>query len=120
MNKLVIILIIGLIGYFGYEYILKEKPVLLINAHKSTTAGYSMDINAPPLAPCNYGSVQGTIKNVSNKVITNIVLDYKINSEPVEAKIDLLNPGEEKNFSTPNVPIRNSDVTFSLEDKSYE
>jgi hypothetical protein len=120
LNKLLVIISICLVSYFFYAYVINTKTVLQISAHKTTTMGYSMDINAPPLERCEYGAVQGTIKNLSNKVVKNIVLEYKLNTEQVQVKIDQLSPGEVKNFSTQNVALRNSEVTFSLEEKSYE
>ena len=107
-------------GYFAYNYLIKEKTVLEVKANKSINTQHSMDIEAPALAPTRHGSVQGTVKNVSDKTVTNIVLKYKLNGEPVEARIDQLEPGETKNFSTQRVMLRHSEVTFFLEDMSYE
>jgi hypothetical protein len=120
MKKLLVLILIVAGGYFVYENLIKEEPVLEIKAYKSTSASYSMDENAPALASANYGSVQGTVKNISDKVVTNIVLKYKLNAEPVEARIDRLEPGEVKNFSTQSVRLRHAEVTFFLEEKSYE
>ena len=55
MKKLLIIILIGAAGYFTYEYLLKEKPVLEINADKSITTSHSTDINAPAISPKKYG-----------------------------------------------------------------
>lgn len=120
MKKLLIFILIAAAGYFAYEYLIKEKPVLEIKADKSISTSHSMDIDAPALAPLKYGSVQGTVKNVSDKVVTNIVLKYKLNAEPVEARIDRLEPGEVKNFSTQSVMLRHVEVTFFLDKMSYE
>jgi translation initiation factor RLI1 len=79
-----------------------------------------MDVDAPALAPSRYGSVQGIVKNVSDEVVKNIVLKYKLNTEPLEARIDRLEPGEVKNFSTQSVMLRHVEVTFFLEEMSYE
>ncbi|HEY6626014.1 MAG TPA: hypothetical protein VIZ21_03590, partial [Ignavibacteriaceae bacterium] len=73
MKKLIIFILLVAGGYFAYEYLIKEKTVLEINADKSVTTQHSMDIDAPALAPSRFGSVHGTIKNVSDKTVTNIL-----------------------------------------------
>ena len=120
MKKLIIFILLVAGGYFAYEYLIKEKTVLEIKANKSISTQYSMNIDAPALAPSKYGSIQGTVKNVSKKTVTNIVLKYKLNTQPVEARIDRLEPGEVKNFSTQSVMLRHVEVTFFLEKMSYE
>jgi hypothetical protein len=120
MKALIILILLGAAGYFAYEYLIKDKTVLEINASKSISTSHSMDIDAPALAPTRRGSVKGTVKNVSDKVVTNIVLKYKLNTEPVEARISQLEPGETKSFSTQSVMLRHSEVTFFLEEMSYE
>ena len=119
MKKLLIFLLVCAAGYFTYEYLLKEKPVLEINADKSITTNHSTDMNAPAISPKKYGWVQGTVKNVSSGVVNNIILKYKLNTEPVEARIASLDPGEVKSFSTQRVMLRHSEVTFFLEEMSY-
>ena len=120
MKKFLVFILILAAGYLAYEYLIKEKQVLEIKADKSIQTSHSMDINAPALAPSRYGLVQGTVKNISDEVIRNIVLKYKLNAEPVEASIDYLQPGETVNFSTNNVRLRHQEVTFFLEEMSYE
>ena len=57
---------------------------------------------------------------MSDKTVTNIVLKYKLNAQPVEAQISQLEPGETKKFSTQSVRMTHVEVTFFLEDMSYE
>jgi len=120
VKKLFIFILLVAAGYFVYEYLIKEQTVLEINADKSIRTQHSMDVDAPALAPTKYGSVQGTVKNVSDKVVTNIVLKYKLNTEPLEARIDQLEPGEVREFSTQSVMLRHSTVTFFLEEMTYD
>lgn len=120
MKKLLIFILLVAAGYLVYNYLIKEKVVLEITADKSISTQHSMDVDAPALAPSRYGSVQGTVKNVSDKTVTNIVLRYKLNAEPVEARIDQLEPGETKNFSTQSVMLAHSEVTFFLEEMTYD
>jgi len=120
MKKLFVIILLGAAGYFVYQNYIKEKTVLEINANKSVSTSHSMDIDAPALSPTRTGMISGTVKNVSDKPVSNIVLKYKLNGDPVEARINYLNPGETKNFSTQSVRLRYAEVTFYLEEKSYE
>ena len=120
MKKLLVFVLLVVAGYFAYNYLIKEKTVLEVKADKSISTQHSMDVDAPALAPKRYGSVQGTVKNVSDKVVTNIVLRYKLNAEPVEARVDQLEPGETKNFSTQSIMLVHSEVTFFLEEMTYD
>lgn len=120
MKKAVILILMAAGAYIVYDKVIKEKEVLEINAHKQIITNQSMDINAPAITPSRYGLVQGTIKNISNNLVTNIVLKYKLNGEPVEARIDQLEPGEEKKFATKSIMLTHQEVTFFLEEMSYE
>ena len=120
MKKLLIFILLAVGAYFAYEYLLKDKTVLEIKADKSISTEHSMDIDAPALSPSKFASVQGTVKNVSDKTVTNIVLKYKLNAQPVEASIDQLEPGETKKFTTQSVRMTHVEVTFFLENMSYE
>ena len=120
MKKLLVFIILIAGGYFAYQYLLKDKTVLEINADKSINTQNSMDIDAPALSSSRFGKVQGTVTNVSDNTVTNIVLNYKLNAQPVEARIDQLEPGETKNFSTTSVRLSHQEVTFFLENMSYE
>ena len=120
MKKLLIFILLAAGAYFAYDYLLKDKTVLEIKADKSITTEHSMDVDAPAMAPSKFASVQGTVKNVSDKVVTNIVLKYKLNAQPVETRIDQLEPGETKKFSTQSVRLTHVEVNFFLEEMSYE
>jgi hypothetical protein len=120
VKKLLIFILLVAGGYFAYQYLIKEKTVLEIKADKSISTEYSMDIDAPALAPSKFGLVQGTVKNVSDNPVSNIVLKYKLNAQPVEARIDRLEPGETKNFTTQSVRLIHQEVTFFLDEMSYE
>jgi hypothetical protein len=120
VKKLLVFILLAAGAYFAYQYLIKEKTVLEITAGKSISTEQSMDINAPAISPSKFASIQGTVKNVSDKIVRNIVLKYKLNAQPVEVHIDQLEPGETKNFSTERVRMTHVEVTFFLEDKSYE
>ncbi len=120
MKKFLLLVLIVVGGYFGYDHFIKEKKVLEINANKSISASYSADINAPALSSTKTGTIQGTIKNISDRSVTNIVLKYKFDTKPTEARIDQLDPGEVKNFSTQSIMLLHDSPSFYLEEMSYE
>ena len=120
MKKVVVLLLMAAGAYIVYDRVINEKNALEINADKQITTNQSMDINAPAISPSHYGMVSGTVKNVSDNEVTNIILKYKLNGEPVEARIDQLEPGEEKKFSTKRIMLKHHEVTFYLEGTTYE
>jgi hypothetical protein len=120
MKKFIIFLLICAAGYFAYEYLIREKPVLEVKADKVITIENSMDIEAPVLYPPKYGSIQGTVKNITDRVVHNIVLKYQLDAQPVEAAIGSLEPGEVRNFATQNIMVRGSGVAFFLEEMKYD
>lgn len=120
MKKFLVFLILVAAAYFAYEYLIKEKEVLEIKAEKSLSTAHSMDADAPAISPSRSGSVAGTVKNISDKAVTNILLKYKLDAKPVEARIDRLEPGETKNFQTQSVSLRYADPSFFLEEATYD
>lgn len=120
MKKFLIFVLLVAAGYFAYDNFIKEKQALEIKAEKSLSTGHSMDADAPAISPSRSGSVVGTVKNISDKVVTNIVLKYQMDSKPVEARIDRLEPGETKRFSTQSVSLRYADPSFFLEETLYD
>jgi len=120
MKTLISLLLLFVAGYLVYQLVINKKDVLEINADKVVKTSHSFDTDAPAMIPDKEAWIQGTVKNNSDDVVTNIVLNYKLNALPVDARIDVLQPGETKEFITPTVTIRHSEVTFFLENKSYE
>ena len=120
MKKFLVFILICAAGYFVYENFIVEKEVLEIKANKSISASYSADINAPALSSTKTGTIEGTVKNISDKIVTNIVLKYKFDTKPAEVRIDRLEPGETKNFSTQNIMLLHDSPSFYLEEMSYD
>jgi len=120
VKKFLLLILICAAGYFAYDNFIKEEKVLDIKANKSISTNYSADIDAPALSPGKTGSIEGTVKNVSDEPVTNIILKYKFDTKPAEARIDRLEPGETKNFSTQSIMLLHDSPSFYLEEMSYE
>ena len=120
MKKIVSLILLVAAGYLVYHFVINKKDVLEINANKVVKTSHSFDKDAPAMIPEKEACIEGTIKNNSENVITNIILNYKLNAQPVDAKIDVLQPGETKEFITPTIKLRHSEVTFFLDNMSYE
>jgi len=113
MKKFLIFIVIAAAGYYAYENFIKEKPKYQItDSFSKRQAEVSME--AQTLTPRNYGMVSGTIKNISEKTFTNIVITYKIEGEICEARVSRLEAGQEANFNTNETMLRWSDPEHIL------
>jgi len=119
MKKLVIFLLIVVAGYFAYDLFLKQKDVLEINASYNKSRE-SVSIDAPSIQPRDFASYEGSIKNISEETVHNIVITYLIDAKPSTAKIDKLEAGEGKNFKTSVVMLSHMDPGHYLKDVTYD
>ena len=118
MKKLFVFVLLIVAGYFIYDNFLKEvPPYQLTDAYSKQREGVS--IEAPTVQPRDFGSYSGTIKNISDKTLNNIVINYLIDAQPASASIDKLAPGEEKKFVTNNVMLRHMEAAHHLKDVTY-
>ena len=120
MKTLLILIVLGVVGYFVYEYLIVGEQVLKIKANRTVSTSFSADIDAPSLYPAHHGCIQGTATNISGKVLNNIVLKYTLDGQPVEAGIYRLEPGEQKDFSTQNVKVRSESPNYFMVKMTYE
>ncbi len=119
MKKLLVFALLIVAVYFAYDILLKEKEVVQINASYNKTRE-AVDIDAPAIQPRDFASYAGTIKNISEETINNIVITYLIDAKPSTASIDKLEPGEEKNFKTSVVMLSHMDPGHYLKDVTYD
>lgn len=119
MKKFIIFLVLIVGGYFAYDNFIKEKLPYEINDSYNKQRE-SVDIDNPSIQPRDFASYEGTIKNISDKTLTNIVINYLIDAQPVSAKVDKLAPGEEKPFKTNTVMLRNMDAAHHSENVVFE
>ena len=119
MKKFLIFIILVVAGYFAYDNFLKEKEVVEIKASYNKTRE-SVSLDAPSIQPRDFAHYAGTVKNIGDEPLTNIVINYLIDAQPSTAKIDKLEPGEEKNFTTSPVMLRNMDPAHYLKSVDYD
>lgn len=119
MKKFIIFVLLVVAGYFAYDTFLKEKEVVSIEANY-VKYRESVDIDAPALQARDFAHYEGTIKNISDETLNNIVINYLIDAQPSISKIDKLEPGKEKDFSTNPVMLRNMDPSHYLKDVTYD
>jgi hypothetical protein len=119
MKKLLVFILLIAAGYFAYDNFIKEKEVVEINASYNKVRE-SVNIDAPALQARDFAHYAGTIKNISDESLNNIVVTYLIDAQPSKANIDKLEPGEEKNFTTNPVMLRNMDPSHYLKSVEYD
>ena len=119
MKKFLILIILIVAGYFIYENFIKEKEVVQINA-SYTKAREAVDIDAPAINPRDFAHYEGTVKNISEKALNNLVITYLIDAQESKGTINRLAPGEEINFKTGQVMLRHMDPAHYLKDVTYE
>lgn len=119
MKKFIIFIVLIVAGYFAYDTFIKQKEVVSIKANYAKYRE-AVDIDAPALQAKDFAHYEGTIKNISEETLNNIVINYLIDAQPSISKIDKLGPGEEKEFSTSPVMLRNMDPSHYLKDVTYD
>ena len=119
MKKFLVFVLLIVAGYFAYDNFIKEKEVVEINASYNKVRE-GVNIDAPAIPARDFSHYAGTIKNISDETLNNIVINYLIDAQPSTASIDKLEPGEEKNFTTNPVMLRNMDPAHYLKSVEYD
>ena len=119
MKKLLVFFVLVIAGYFVYDNFIKEKEVYQINA-SYIKSREGVDIDAPAISPRDFAHYEGTIKNISDKPLNNIVITYLIDAQESKCEIEKLEAGEEKNFSTNTVILRHMDPAHYLKSVTYD
>jgi hypothetical protein len=119
MKKFLVFVLLIVAGYFAYDNFIKEKEVVEINASYNKIRE-SVSLDAPSIQARDFSHYAGTVKNISDETLNNIVINYLIDAQPSTAKIEKLDPGEEKNFTTNPVMLRNMDPGHYLKSVEYD
>jgi hypothetical protein len=119
MKKLFIFLALAVVGYLVYDNFVKDKEVIHVEG-SLIRLQVSASLDAPGVSARNYGHAEGTVKNMTDKVVKNIVINYLIDRQLSSTRIAQLNPNEEVKFRTNQVMIRVMEPPFYLESVKYE
>lgn len=119
MKKFLVFIILVVAGYFVYDNFIKEKDVVQINASYNKMRE-AVDPNAPALNPRDFAHYEGTIKNISDKVLNHIVITYSIDAQESKYEIQKLEPGEVINFKTEPVMLHHMDPGHYLKSVTYD
>lgn len=119
MKKLFIFLAVAVAGYLVYDNFVKEKEVIHVEG-SLVRIQESASLEAPGVTVRKYGHAEGTLKNMTDEVVKNIVINYMIDRQISSATIPQLNPNEEVKFKTNQVMIRVMEPPFYLESVKFE
>ena len=119
MKKLLIFIVLVVAGYLVYTNFIKKKEVVKINASYIKTRG-GTNINAPTVSPKDYAHYEGTIKNISDKTLTNLIITYLIDGQESEYRIYSLTPDQEINFTTRTIMLQHANPSHHLESILYD
>lgn len=119
MKKFLVFIIIAAGAYFAYDNFLKENELIEVKGNL-VKIKEGANIDAPAIQPRTWGHIEGTAKNVSENVLNNIEIVYKINGRESVAKIRSLGAGEEIKFKTEKVMLNSYEATHFLEKVNFE
>jgi hypothetical protein len=119
MKKLIIFLVAVIAVYLIYDNFIKENELVHVDA-SLVRVQESASLETPGVTARNYGHAEGTIKNLSDLPLKNIVINYMIDRQISTSTIYQLNPNEEVKFRTNPVMLRVMEPPFYLESVKYD
>lgn len=119
MKKLFIFLAAIVAVYLIYDNFVKKHDVIHVDGNL-VRIQESASLDAPGVTARNYGHAEGTAKNMTDKVVKNIVINYMIDRQLSSTTIPQLNPDEEVKFKTNQVIVRVMEPPFYLESVKFE
>ncbi len=119
MNKFLILLALIAAVYFIYSNYYNQKPYE-IKENIVVTQSSGMDINSGPSPPPKYAHIEGTIKNVSDKNLINIIITYTVGYDTINAVVNFLPANQSSSFKTTSCGVRNANPQYSFEDVKFD
>jgi len=121
MKTLIIIIVIALAGFFGFQYFSNNTETVKITGNIQVSQRGNFDINAPRVPGPEYvATINGTIQNTTSKPLKNVFIKYNISGKSTSAMIFELSPGQQTTFTTKSVRTIGKNPSFSLDDVLYE
>ena len=118
MKKLMIFVVLVIAGYLVYNYFIKSKEAVHINA-SYTTSSETADPDEPSVSPKKYAQYKGSVENISGKGLRNVVIVYSIDGRDSKSRIGNLNPGEEVNFQSSPVLLFHTNASHYFKSVLY-
>lgn len=121
MKATIIIIILAIGGYFGYQEYFAKSDAVKITGKIQVSQQSNFNINAPQVSgPLYVATVSGTAQNTTNKSIRNVIIQYKISGESTSAMIFDMGPGQQVKFTTNIIKTRGSNPPFNLENVLFD
>ncbi len=119
MRALAAIIFIAAI-VIGIFYFQNEEDNFEIKDSITVSRSIEMDANAPLVqTPPSFMVIEGSIKNISDKNFSGIVVIYKSGIDTLKATVGSLKSGESYTFKSNSVRTRNSNPQYKLIDIIY-
>jgi hypothetical protein len=116
MKALIIIIILGVGGYFGYTQYFSPDEIVKVTGNIQVSQRSNFNIDAPQISgPLYDATVHGTAQNTSSKTLKNVIIKYKIAGKNSSAMIFDLAPGQMVEFTTNSIKTKGKNPPFSLE-----
>ena len=121
MKTLIIIIILAVGGYFGYQKYIANPNSVKVTGNIQVSQQGNFNINAPQASgPLYVATVSGTATNTTGKYLKNILIQYSISGESSSAMIFDLSPGQQVNFITKSIKTRGSNPPYNLENVLFD
>ena len=121
MKTLIIVVLLGVIGFFGYQYFFNHTDNVKVTGNIQVSQRGNFDINAPRVSgPMFIATVNGTVQNTTAKPLKNVFIKYNIGGKSTSAMIFDLGPGQQKTFTTKSVKTIGKNPSYSLDNIQYE
>ncbi len=121
MKSFIIIVLIVVSAYFGYQQYFTSPDTVKITGNINVSKQSNYNINAPQVSsPLYIATIQGTAQNTSSKPIKDVFIKYTISGKNTSAMIFNLSPGEQTSYTTKIVKTQAKNPSFHLENVLYE
>jgi len=116
MKAFIIILVLGVGGYFGYTHYLNPDDIVKVTGNIQVSQRSNFNIDAPQVSgPLYDATVHGTAQNMTSKPLKNVIIKYKIAGKNSSAMIFDLAPGQQVEFTTSSIKTKGKNPPYSLE-----
>ena len=116
MKALIIIIILGVGGYFGYTQYFSPDEIVKVTGNIQVSQRSNFNIDAPQVSgPLYDATVHGTAQNTSGKPLKNVIIKYKIAGKNSSAMIFDLSPGQQVEFTTNSIKTKGKNPPYNLE-----